>query len=76
METQRAILADYRALHEQIKAEGLYQCRYSEYAKESLRYGLLFSAFLYLLWCKWYLTSAMFLGLFWVSLTHAPPAHP
>lgn len=66
VETQQAIITDYRALHEQIKAEGLYQCRYSEYAKESIRYGLLFAAFATLLYCKWYLTSAIFLGLFWV----------
>lgn len=66
VETQQAIITDYRALHEQIKAEGLYQCRYSEYAKESIRYGLLFASFAILLYCKWYLTSAIFLGLFWV----------
>lgn len=67
-ETQQAILEDYRALHEQIKAQGLYQCRYSEYGKESIRYGILFSAFAYLLYAKWYLTSAMFLGMFWQQI--------
>lgn len=67
VETQQAILLDYRALHDKIKEEGLYQCRYSCYAKESIRYGILFGAFAALLYCKWYLTSAMFLGMFWVS---------
>ena len=66
-ETQQQILLDYRELHEQIKAEGLYQCNYSAYGWESLRYGALFAAFAYLLYSKWYLTSALFLGLFWVS---------
>lgn len=66
VETQKAIIEDYRALHQQIKDEGLYQCRYSEYAKESIRYALLFAAFAGLLYIKWYLTSAIFLGLFWV----------
>jgi delta8-fatty-acid desaturase len=73
--TQQAILLDYRALHEQIKREGLYQCRYSCYAKESIRYGILFGAFLALLYCKWYLTSAIFLGLFWVSRQFSPSSN-
>ena len=65
--TQQQILVDYRELHEQVKAQGLYQCNYREYGKECIRYGLLFATFAYLLYCKWYLTSSIFLGLFWVS---------
>lgn len=65
-ETQHQILLDYRELHEQIKAEGLYKCNYSAYGWESIRYATLFAAFAYLLYSKWYLTSALFLGLFWV----------
>lgn len=72
VETQKAIIQDYRALHQQIKDEGLYQCRYSEYAKESIRYACLFAAFATLLYIKWYLTSAIFLGLFWVCLIVIP----
>jgi delta8-fatty-acid desaturase len=67
-ETQKAIVQNYRALHQQFKDEGLYQCRYSEYAKESIRYAALFAAFGYFLYIKWYMTSAIFLGLFWVRL--------
>lgn len=70
METQAAILQDYRELHQQFKDEGLYECRYSEYGKESIRYGFLFAIFAGLLYSKWYLTSAMFLGMFWVSCPH------
>lgn len=68
-ETQRAITREYRALHEKVKDMGLYQCRYQEYGKELIRYSLLFGAFLYLLRAEWYLTSAIFLGMFWVSPT-------
>lgn len=66
-ETQRAIIMDYRALHQQIKDDGLYKCHYSNYFKESLRYSFLFGLFLYLLYAKWYLTSAIVLGAFWVG---------
>lgn len=67
-ETQNAIIQDYRELHQQFKDQGLYQCNYRAYAWESLRYSILFAAFAYLLYSKWYLTSAMFLGLFWQQI--------
>lgn len=67
-ETQRNITLEYRALHEQVKLHGLYNCRYSEYGKEMIRYSILFTAFLVLLRAEWYLTSAIFLGMFWVSI--------
>jgi len=67
VETQNTIIQSYRELHQRFKDEGLYQCRYSEYARESVRYALLFAAFAGLLYAKWYMTSAVFLGLFWVS---------
>jgi delta8-fatty-acid desaturase len=66
-ETQQAISHEYRDLHERIKSEGFYTCRYSEYGKDSIRWALLFAAFLFLLNAKWYLTSAAFLGMFWVG---------
>jgi delta8-fatty-acid desaturase len=66
--TQKAIIMEYRALHEQFKAQGLYQCNYSAYAWESLRYLALFVAFGYFLYIKWYITSATFLGLFWQQI--------
>lgn len=68
VETQRAIILEYRALHEQFKSEGLYQCRYSAYAWESLRYLALFAGFAYFLHIQWYITSAIFLGFFWVCI--------
>lgn len=73
-DTQHKITLEYRALHERIKSEGLYNCRYSEYGKESIRYCLLFLAFIFLLRAKWYLWSSVFLGMFWVSNQAIPSA--
>ncbi|KAL8337525.1 hypothetical protein RB598_006428 [Gaeumannomyces tritici] len=63
--TQQAIRADYNALHDQVKALGLYECPYMEYGKELTRYLTLFAIFMYLLCTGWYLISAIFLGMFW-----------
>lgn len=76
-ETQEAIRAEYKALHKLVQEQGHYNCRYSEYGKEMIRYTMLFCTFLYLVRIEWYLTSACFLGMFWVchmqflSCTHA-----
>lgn len=64
-ETQGAITHKYQELQRRVNAEGFYDCRYSEYLKELVRYVTLFSAFMVALRCEWYLTSAAFLGLFW-----------
>ncbi|KAH0489925.1 hypothetical protein TgHK011_001416 [Trichoderma gracile] len=64
-EVQQGIIERYRALHQQIRDEGLYNCRYSEYGKEMIRYSILFISFLFALHHGWYMTSAVFLGLFW-----------
>ena len=66
-DTQRAITLKYQILHQRVKDEGFYDCQYLEYGKEIMRYTLLFSLFIILLRAEWYLTSACFLGLFWVS---------
>ena len=65
-ETQRNITLKYQALHQLVKDGGFYDCRYSEYGKEAIRYSLLFATFLVTLHYGWYMTSACFLGLFWV----------
>lgn len=67
LKTQRNITLKYQALHQRIKDEGFYDCRYTEYGKEFIRYSLLFAIFFTALQHEWYLTSAAFLGLFWVS---------
>lgn len=65
-ETQQQITKKYQALHQRVKDEGFYDCRYVEYGKEILRYSALFALFIVCLRAEWYLTSAAFLGLFWV----------
>jgi delta8-fatty-acid desaturase len=77
-EVQDEIVQKYRQLNERIKAQGLYQCRYSSYAIEVIRYTLLFTTCLYFLrkggeasgWqaTGLYFLSSTFLGLFWHQL--------
>ena len=69
--TQRAITGKYKALHQRVKDEGFYDCRYLEYGKEICRYSLLFTLFIASLRYEWYITSACFLGAFWVR-TYSP----
>ncbi|ROV90036.1 hypothetical protein VSDG_08414 [Cytospora chrysosperma] len=66
--TQHAIRTEYDILHQRIKDQGLYQCPYSEYGKEMVRYSMLFCAFIYLVHIGWYLTSSVFLGMFWQQI--------
>ncbi|EOD51417.1 putative fatty acid desaturase protein [Neofusicoccum parvum UCRNP2] len=67
-ETQQAIRSEYEALHKLVQEQGLYDCPYGEYGKEMIRYSVLFAAFFYFLRIEWYLTSAVFLGLFWQQI--------
>lgn len=66
-EVQQDIAQKYRELHQKVREGGFYQCPYLDYGKECARYATLFITFLVLLRNEWYLTSAIFLGLFWVS---------
>lgn len=63
--TQHNITLKFRELHQRVRDEGYYDCRYVEYAKEMARYTTLFCLFLYFLRKEWYATSASFLGLWW-----------
>ncbi|KAI9712462.1 MAG: hypothetical protein M1820_001675 [Bogoriella megaspora] len=65
---QDEVIQKYRLLNERIKAEGLYQCPYSAYAWECLRYAFLFCLFLTFLHVEWYIASAISLGLLWHQL--------
>lgn len=67
-ETQADIVAKYRKLGERIEAEGLYQCRYSSYAIESIRYTFFFAMFVLFLSWGWYIPSACFIGALWHQL--------
>ncbi|KAI9797892.1 MAG: hypothetical protein M1833_005092 [Piccolia ochrophora] len=66
--TQDEIVHKYRVLEQRIRAEGLFQCRYTSYLFEIARYLMLFGACLYFLHAGWYTTSGLFLGLFWHQL--------
>ncbi|KAI9779673.1 MAG: hypothetical protein M1816_003436 [Peltula sp. TS41687] len=66
--TQAHIVQKYRDLNKQIRAEGLYDCRYRSYILELFRYGLLFGLCIFFLRRGWYGTSGMFLGMFWHQL--------
>ncbi|KAF2197465.1 fatty acid desaturase [Delitschia confertaspora ATCC 74209] len=68
-ETQANIVRKYRELEQRIEAAGLYQCRYSSYAIEGVRYVLFFTLFLVFLKWGWYMSSAFFLGLLWHQLS-------
>lgn len=65
---QDEIARKYQLLHQRIHDEGLYQCPYVEYGKEMMRYTTLFTLFGVLFYNQWYITSAVFLGLFWVCV--------
>ncbi|CAG7555626.1 unnamed protein product [Fusarium equiseti] len=62
---QTDIRHKYQLLHDRIRDEGLYQCPYIDYGKEMARYTTLFTLFGVLFYNQWYITSAVFLGLFW-----------
>ena len=66
--TQNNIVQRYRALNDQIRAEGLYKCNYTSYLIETVRYLLLFGMFLLCLRYGWYGTSGLFLGFLWHQL--------
>ncbi|MCJ1404082.1 hypothetical protein MMC11_007307 [Xylographa trunciseda] len=67
-ETQNSIVQKYRALHDRIRSEGLFECSYRSYLIELCRYTFLFSTFLFLLHHNYYITSSLFLGAFWHQL--------
>lgn len=62
---QDEIVLKYRALKARIEAEGLYNCPYTSYLFEFLRYLTFFSLFCYSLMNGWYVASAISLGAFW-----------
>lgn len=67
-QTQAQIIQKYRKLNERIKKEGLYNCNYTAYAWEGLRYTILFTLFLTFLHRGWYAVSGLCLGALWHQL--------
>ncbi|KAG9251182.1 fatty acid desaturase [Emericellopsis atlantica] len=64
-DVQEDIVRRYRALHQAVIDEGLYQCNYWKYGEEMVRYTSLFVLFLVALRYEQYCLSAVFLGGFW-----------
>ncbi|KAJ7243890.1 delta 8-sphingoloid desaturase protein [Mycena haematopus] len=70
VEDQDQHSAAYKVLHKRVRDAGLYNTRYlTGYGPDILRYALLASLSVYAYHHAWFLTSAVFLGLFWQQLT-------
>lgn len=70
-ETQDEIVRKYKILGQRIQDKGLFECNYSAYAIECIRYSLFFGLMLFCLKIGWYGTSGMFLAFFWHQLVFA-----
>lgn len=66
--TQEHLSQEYNKLHDIIIKGGYYDCPYMEYAKEATRIAILFGISFYMLYKKWFFTSAVFMGLGWQQL--------
>ncbi|KAG0650733.1 Delta 8-(E)-sphingolipid desaturase [Hyphodiscus hymeniophilus] len=66
--SQREIISKYRELHRAVAEGGHYDCRYTEYAKECVRYTVLLALAITALRYEWYLSSAVLLGCFWQQI--------
>jgi delta8-fatty-acid desaturase len=66
---EQAISKDYRDMHDQVKAAGLYTLQPWGYARECARYVTLAAISAGLWYHSYHLLSAIFLGLFWHQLT-------
>ncbi|KAJ7786244.1 delta 8-sphingoloid desaturase protein [Mycena metata] len=70
LEDQARHSAAYKVLHKRVRDAGLYDTRYiTGYGPDVLRYALLASISVFAYWHRWFITSAVFLGLFWQQLT-------
>lgn len=66
--SQDNIRTKYRALDLRLKSLGFYQCPYTAYSIECMRYTLIFALFLLTLHYGYFSLSAVFLGVFWHQL--------
>jgi hypothetical protein len=66
--TQRNISTKFRALHQRVHDEGYYQCHYSNYVKEIVRYVALFSIFLMFIHFERYILAGLAMGIFWQQI--------
>jgi len=67
-QVQDDIVQKYRQLHEQMRAEHLFECDYIAYGIECCRYTLFAALSFYFLRVGWYCSSALCLGALWHQL--------
>ena len=67
-QVQHQITLKYRELDNRLWREGYYECHYSRYLPEIVRYTTLALISYFALRYQWYCTSALFLGLMWHQL--------
>ena len=75
--TQKHIIQRYRDLDQNIRKEGLYNCRYYSYLIELARYLAFLGTSLFFLRVGWYQLSGLFMGIFWhqISFTAHDAGH-
>ncbi|RKF63180.1 Delta 8--sphingolipid desaturase [Erysiphe neolycopersici] len=66
--TQEVVVEKYRALHNSLYEEKLFDCNYGAYAIEACRYFFLFAMMMICLQRSWYTLSGVFLGCLWHQL--------
>lgn len=68
-EREKAISDDYKRMHQRIIDAGLYDHGTKGYVHECIRYSVLSSMAFVCWYHSWYITSSIFLGMFWHQLT-------
>lgn len=68
LQTQASIIAKYRQLDQRIRNERLYDCNYTAYGIEAVRYVALATTSYLFLQAGWYFLSAICLGALWQQL--------
>ncbi|BFZ56261.1 hypothetical protein PYCC9005_003305 [Savitreella phatthalungensis] len=68
-QTQAAIQQKYLQLGERLEREGFYRCYASDYGREAMRWLFLAACSALLYRSGWFLSSSIFLGLFWHQVT-------
>ncbi|EME42396.1 hypothetical protein DOTSEDRAFT_73278 [Dothistroma septosporum NZE10] len=66
--TQATIVEKYKLLDQRLRDDGFYNCNYSAYLVEALRYSFLGLMAYFFLLKGWYAPSGLFLGMLWHQL--------
>ncbi|UJO21720.1 Delta 8-(E)-sphingolipid desaturase [Fulvia fulva] len=66
--TQASIIEKYKLLDQRLRDDGLYNCNYTAYLFEAMRYSFLAFMAYFFLQKSWYALSGLFLGMMWHQL--------